>query len=146
MNRPASLLIVVATAAVLIAGGCSRKIYVPVEHIIMHRDSIGTVTTRIDTVLHTDSVVIDRRGDTVYHTAWRLRERVSRHTDTIVRTAHDTVTRTITVADKTDPPKKSRFSDRVRNIWHTLSGYITIALVILLILKIVSHRITRRNN
>ncbi len=145
MKKQTSLLIPGALAILLAAGSCSRKIYVPVERVVVHRDSSRSAIVRTDTVMRIDSVVITRSGDTVYHTAWRLRERVSRNVDTVERVVHDTIFSTQTVEREAGNASRPGLMERLRRTASTLLSTIGIGLLIILIIRIVYHRITRRN-
>lgn len=145
MKKQTSLLILGGMAALLIACSCSRKIYVPVERVVSHRDSSRTAAIRTDTVVRADSVVIDRSGDTVYHTAWRLRERVSHHVDTLVRVVHDTLTRTQTVVREPGSASHAGFIDRLRHTLSAIPATIVVLLLTALIVKIIYRRVKRRD-
>lgn len=75
----------------LLSCSCTRKIYVPVEHAVTRTDTVYEATLRIDSVLLRDSVTVMQQGDTVRITRWRDRYRVRERTDTVYRTATDSV-------------------------------------------------------
>ena len=70
---------------------CARKIYVPVESTVTHTDTCYNAQIRVDSVLLRDSVAVMQHGDTVRITRWRDRYRVKQRTDTVYRTATDSV-------------------------------------------------------
>ncbi len=84
---------------VLLMAGCSRKVYVPVETTATERVHDTLYVNRLwrDSVARLDSVVVERRGDTVFKTAWRDRYRLLQRVDTLRLTRRDTVVRTRTV-------------------------------------------------
>lgn len=73
--------------------GCSRKIYVPVERVSEHtaRDTVYVLRQSVDSVVRADSVVTERRGDTVFVQRVSTRYRLRTLTDTLYRTRTDTV-------------------------------------------------------
>ena len=74
---------------VLLMAGCSRKVRV--------HDTLYVNRLWRDSVARLDSVVVERRGDTVFKTAWRDRYRLLQRVDTLRLTRRDTVVRTRTV-------------------------------------------------
>lgn len=145
MTKRTSLLLLGTVMTLLGCCGCCRKIYLPVEHVVVHRDSTHAVTLHTDTVLRTDSVIIERRGDTVYHTAWRLREHTARHIDTLVRVVHDTVSTTSTIVADTPPAtRKSLISRLTHSAWGWLAKTLAL-LLIALIIRFIWRQITTRH-
>ena len=72
-----------------VAASCSRTVYVPVETV--RRDSVAVVSVVVDSVLISDSVVIEARADTVFKTVTRRRESVRLVHDTVRVAVADTV-------------------------------------------------------
>lgn len=98
----------------LIAGGCSRKIYVPVESERVLTDTVFQTRWRTDTVINSDTVKIMQRGDTVLLSSvkWRTRYRVL--ADTVYRSRTDSV-----YIEKPVPVVKEVVKNRL-NIWQKL--------------------------
>lgn len=75
--------------------GCTTAKYVPVEHteIVQRTDTVRLTSLRVDTVLNSDTVRIETRGDTVFSTVTRWRWRVRDRRDTVYRAVefHDSV-------------------------------------------------------
>lgn len=80
----------------LLTVGCSRKVYVPVESTAteVRHDTLYINKVWRDSVSRLDSVVVERRGDTVYKTSWRDRYRLLQRVDTLLLTRRDTVLQT----------------------------------------------------
>lgn len=76
-------LILLAIAALLMSGGCTRKVYVPTEHIVYSTDTVYEAVLRVDSVIQRDSVAVVQKGDTVLITRYRDRYRVKERTDTV---------------------------------------------------------------
>lgn len=74
-----------------ISGGCSRKVYIPVENDRVLTDTLFRTRWRIDTVINSDTVKMEQRGDTVVLSSvkWRTRYRVL--SDTVYRSRTDSV-------------------------------------------------------
>lgn len=75
----------------VLASGCSRKVYVPVESIVSRTDTIYSAKVRVDSVIMRDSVAVFQKGDTVTITKYRDRYRVKELTDTVYQSAIDSV-------------------------------------------------------
>lgn len=75
----------------VLATGCSRKVYVPVESVVSRTDTIYSAKVRIDSVIMRDSVAVFQKGDTVLITKYRDRYRVKELTDTVYQSAIDSV-------------------------------------------------------
>lgn len=75
----------------VIATGCSRKVYVPVESTVSRTDTVYSAKVRIDSVIMRDSVAVFQKGDTVMITKYRDRYRVKKLTDTVYQSAIDSV-------------------------------------------------------
>lgn len=76
-------LMLLAMAALLLSGGCTRKVYVPTEHIVYSTDTVYEAVLRVDSVIQRDSVAVVQKGDTVLITRYRDRYRVKERTDTV---------------------------------------------------------------
>lgn len=79
-----------AFAALLLAS-CARTVYVPAEASKARADTLRITVAKADSVYLRDSVAVVQRGDTVYHTVWRDRYRWRLRTDTVYKSATDTV-------------------------------------------------------
>lgn len=75
----------------VLASGCSRKVYVPVESTVSRTDTIYSAKARIDSVIMRDSMAVFQKGDTVLITKYRDRYRVKELTDTVYQSAIDSV-------------------------------------------------------
>lgn len=75
----------------VLATGCSRKVYVPVESTVSRTDTIYSAKVRVDSVIMRDSVAVFQKGDTVLITKYRDRYRVKELTDTVYQSAIDSV-------------------------------------------------------
>lgn len=75
----------------VLASGCSRKVYVPVESVVSRTDTIYSAKVRVDSVIMRDSVAVFQKGDTVLITKYRDRYRVKELTDTVYHSAIDSV-------------------------------------------------------
>ena len=75
----------------VLATGCSRKVYVPVESVVSRTDTIYSAKVRVDSVIMRDSVAVFQKGDTVMITKYRDRYRVKELTDTVYQSAIDSV-------------------------------------------------------
>lgn len=97
MKKKISRLTIYISLAAAMAGAasCTRKIYMPAElHTVEHvytRDSTRHVFLRADTLLRHDSILVQQRGDTVYHTSWHVTERIRHTCDTIYLGRMDTI-------------------------------------------------------
>lgn len=75
----------------VLATGCARKVYVPVESTVSRTDTIYSAKVRVDSVIMRDSVSVFQKGDTVMITKYRDRYRVKELTDTVYQSAIDSV-------------------------------------------------------
>lgn len=75
----------------VLATGCSRKVYVPVESVVSRTDTIYSAKVRVDSVIMRDSVAVFQKGDTVTITKYRDRYRLKELTDTVYQSAIDSV-------------------------------------------------------
>lgn len=82
---------VMMVAVVIIACGCTRKVYVPVDRYHIVKDSVERVRMLRDSVIMRDSIYVDMRGDTLLREVyrWRVRDRYLR--DTVRQVVRDTV-------------------------------------------------------
>ena len=67
---------------------CTRTVYMPTAH----TSTTHAASARTDTLVVLDSVVVEPRGDTVYHTRERTVYRTSTLRDTLLMERTDTVT------------------------------------------------------
>ena len=84
-------LMLLAMAALMLSGGCTRKVYVPTEHIVYSTDTVYEAVLRVDSVIQRDSVAVVQKGDTVLITRYRDRYRVKERTDTVYKAKTDSV-------------------------------------------------------
>lgn len=84
-------LMLLAIAALMLLGGCTRKVYVPTEHIVYSTDTVYEAVLRVDSVIQRDSVAVVQKGDTVLITRYRDRYRVKERTDTVYKAKTDSV-------------------------------------------------------
>ena len=84
-------LILLAMAALMLSGGCTRKVYVPTEHTVYNTDTVYEAVLRVDSVIQRDSVAVVQKGDTVLITRYRDRYRVKERTDTVYKAKTDSV-------------------------------------------------------
>lgn len=82
--------ILFAVLVLLTLCSCSREIYVPVETVTHHTDTLRITALRVDSVIQRDSVAVIQRGDTVYVTKYRDRFRYRDRTDTLYKAVVDT--------------------------------------------------------
>lgn len=84
-------LMIVILLALALSGGCTRKVYVPVENTVLRTDTVYQSQLRVDSVFCRDSVAVIQKGDTVLITKWRDRYRVKQRTDTVYKAVTDSV-------------------------------------------------------
>ena len=84
-------LMLLAMTALMLSGGCTRKVYVPTEHIVYSTDTVYEAVLRVDSVIQRDSVAVVQKGDTVLITRYRDRYRVKERTDTVYKANTDSV-------------------------------------------------------
>lgn len=77
--------------ALLLSGGCTRKVYVPTEHTVYKTDTVYEAALRVDSVIQRDSVAVVQKGDTVLITRYRDRYRVKERSDTVYKAKTDSV-------------------------------------------------------
>lgn len=75
----------------LLMGGCTKRVYVPVENTVTRTDTVYSAKVRVDSVIFRDSIAVMQKGDTVLITKYRDRYRYSNRTDTVYRTCTDSV-------------------------------------------------------
>lgn len=97
---------IIAALMLLTLTSCTKKIYVPVENVVHHTDTLHRFVTLREKLELKDSVTTETRGDTVWRTIVRHRNRYVTLTDTLrsVRTDTLRITRTLTIPS----PKQSR--------------------------------------
>lgn len=76
----------------ILAAGCTRKVYVPVENVTLRADTVYSAKVRVDSVVMRDSVAVFQKGDTVYYTKYRDHYKIRERVDTLYQTATDSVT------------------------------------------------------
>lgn len=75
--------LIVSIIAVAALASCRSVQYVPVESVRV--DSVVITKLRVDTLREKENVIVERRGDTVFHTQIVERERISEKTDTLYK-------------------------------------------------------------
>ena len=75
----------------VLATGCTRKVYIPIESTVSRTDTVYSAKVRVDSVIMRDSVAVFQKGDTVLITKYRDRYRVKELTDTVYQSAIDSV-------------------------------------------------------
>lgn len=75
----------------VLATGCTRKVYIPIESTVSRTDTVYSAKVRVDSVIMRDSVAVFQKGDTVIITKYRDRYRVKELTDTVYQSAIDSV-------------------------------------------------------
>ncbi len=93
----AYLVLVIAVICVL-ACGCSRAVYVPVESVSYRTDTLRVINSRVDSVVMRDSVAVYVKGDTVRITQYRDRLRWRDRVDTVYKARVDTARVEVPVA------------------------------------------------
>lgn len=117
---------------VLIAlGGCTKKIYVPVENSQVVTDSVRVAAIRRDSIWLKDSVFVAVRGDTVIKESYRWRTRDRIMTDTVYKVRRDTVKVTVV---KEIPimkaEKRNLFRRMADGFWYILAVACVVAVVV----------------
>lgn len=74
---------VIAILAVAALASCRSVRYVPVESVRV--DSVVVTKLRVDTLREKENTIIERKGDTIFHTTIVERERISEKTDTLYK-------------------------------------------------------------
>lgn len=75
----------------IFCGGCSRKVYVPMERTEARTDTLWKTLERVDTVIDRDTVQTYMRGDSVIVERVRWRVRVRERHDTVYKVRTDSV-------------------------------------------------------
>lgn len=121
-------------AACVMGCGCTRKVYVPVEHSV--RDTLLTTKLRIDTIQMHDSIYLVQHGDTVVKEIWHTRRYTKTRVDTVYKIRTDTVTRVVVEASRSESKSRDR---RITSVIKWGAG------VIILILAVCFRLHPRRN-
>lgn len=114
-------------ALLVLSCGCTRRVYIPLEHLDIRRDTVRMVSARIDSVVRIDSVNVARRGDTVYHDRWHYRLLTRHSLDTVERVSRDTIVEERRVSV---PSEKRREPGKF--FWGLLGGAVVAAAALLL--------------
>lgn len=102
----------------VLATGCTRKVYVPVESAVSRTDTLYSAKVRVDSVIMRDSVAVFQKGDTVMITKYRDRYRVKELTDTVYQSAIDSVKVSVLYpVEKTLTPWESF---RLQSFWYLI--------------------------
>lgn len=86
-----TLTVIALFAMLIFCGGCSRKVYVPVERTEVRTDTLWKTLERVDTVIDRDTVQTYVRGDSVIVERVRWRVRVRERHDTVYKVRTDSV-------------------------------------------------------
>lgn len=90
-----SIILFFAFIALCILGammsGCSRKVYLPVEHTIYRTDTLRVAQQRIDSIFVHDSIAYVQKGDSVFITKYRDQFRYILRTDTLFESKTDSI-------------------------------------------------------
>lgn len=110
--------IVLFICLLVLATGCTRKVYVPVESTVSRTDTIYSAKVHVDSVIMRDSVAVFQKGDTVMITKYRDRYRVKELTDTVYQSAIDSVKVSVPYpVEKTLTPWESF---RLQSFWYLI--------------------------
>ena len=102
----------------VLATGCARKVYVPVESTVSRTDTVYSAKVRVDSVIMRDSVAVFQKGDTVIITKYRDRYRVKELTDTVYQSVIDSVKVSVPYpVEKTLTPWESF---RLQSFWYLI--------------------------
>lgn len=74
---------VIVILSVVALASCRSVRYVPVESVRV--DSVVITKLRVDTLREKENTIIERKGDTIFHTTIVERERISEKTDTLYK-------------------------------------------------------------
>lgn len=131
MKTPISIAAI--TILLIVASGCTRKVYVPVETIRRSHDTLHIVRSHCDTIMLRDSIHIHTRGDTVFKDVTRDRIRISLQHDTVTRIVSDTVVKdtTLLTASKSEGGMKKESALWKPLIWAAAIGLILIIVKVL---------------
>lgn len=83
--------VIMALFFLLAGAGCTRKVYVPVERFRETRDTLVRSNRISDTILLSDSIRIEVKGDTVRERSWHTRWRVRTVVDTVYKVREDSI-------------------------------------------------------
>lgn len=85
------LALIVTVMLALALTSCTKRVYVPTEHIVYNTDTVHEAELRVDSVIQRDSVAVVQKGDTVLITRYRDRYRVRERSDTVYKAKTDSV-------------------------------------------------------
>lgn len=102
----------------VLATGCARKVYVPVESTVSRTDTVYSAKVRVDSVIMRDSVAVFQKGDTVMITKYRDRYRVKELTDTVYQSTIDSVK--VSVPYPVEKTLTSWESFRLQSFWYLI--------------------------
>lgn len=91
-------LLVVITLISMMAIGCTRTIYEPLDRVVYKTDTLRQTNVRIDSIIERDSVAVYVKGDTVRITQYRDRLRWRDRVDTVYKARVDTTRVEVPVA------------------------------------------------
>ncbi len=91
-------LLVVITLISMMAIGCTRTIYEPLDRVVYKTDTLKQTNVRIDSIIERDSVAVYVKGDTVRITQYRDRLRWRDRVDTVYKARVDTTRVEVPVA------------------------------------------------
>ena len=126
------ILLPICMVPLLLASGCTKKIYVPVESV--SRDTLIETRLRADTLILRDTLLRIERGDTVYERVIHWRDRFRSKVDTVYQTRIDTVAKTII------PPPATKKGSTTPGISMLIKWAVRVALFLILLVYLVRHR------
>lgn len=85
-----TVLVIAIMLFLLSVCSCSKKVYIPMETVSYHTDTVRLTQVRVDSVFMRDSVALVQRGDTVFLTKYRDRFRYRDRIDTVYKATVDT--------------------------------------------------------
>ncbi|MCM1376964.1 MAG: hypothetical protein NC097_04930 [Clostridium sp.] len=115
-------------SAIILSGGCTKKIYVPVEDTRIVRDTIHKTLLRQDSVVLRDSIFVYQKGDTIVKTALKERTRIVCRHDTLRQIVRDTIVQKSVTPIAADAKQKKGL-----RLWKLLTATIIIGILYYLI-------------
>lgn len=110
-----AILLLVLLMLMVAMGGCTRKVYVPLESNTTHTDTLIQMRWLTDIQADKDSVFVLIKGDTIYVDRIKWRTRYINRGDTVYIAKTDTVTKEIPVE-----VEKIVEVERKRRWWETM--------------------------
>lgn len=123
----------------LLAVGCTHRVYVPYEIRSSLSDSAYRVANTADTLILRDSVTTFINGDTVLIQSVRDRLRTRLRVDTVLRTISDTITTTRTITVEKEKPRSTM--QKAINA----TGIISLVVIILIAARFIVRYLSKNN-